>query len=184
MGPYAFFDERKRKKWQNPEAVLMSIGLKLGFTFVDIGCGDGFFAIPAAKVVGQKGLVYGLDVDEDAISRLSERARRKGLVNLVLKVGKAEKIILCDGCADIVFFGIVLHDFESVTKVLSNAKRMLKHDGRLIDLDWKKKPMEMGPPLHIRFSEEEAAGLIKEAGFKIETVKTNEPYHYVIIARP
>jgi ubiquinone/menaquinone biosynthesis C-methylase UbiE len=184
LGHYAFFDERERKKWQNPEAVLMSIGLKPGFTFVDIGCGDGFFAIPAAKVVSQKGLVYGLDVDEDAISRLSERARTKGLVNLVLKVGKAEKIILCDGCADIVFFGIVLHDFESVTKVLSNAKKMLKHDGRLIDLDWKKKPMEMGPPLHIRFSEEEAAGLIKEAGFKIETVKTNEPYHYVIIARP
>ncbi|MGD0027729.1 MAG: methyltransferase domain-containing protein [Candidatus Bathyarchaeia archaeon] len=183
MGHYGFFDERERKKWQNPEAVLKSIGLKPGFTFADIGCGDGFFAIPAAKVVGQKGLVYGLDVDEDAISRLSERARREGLVNLVLKVGKAEETVLCDGCADIVFFGIVLHDFESVTKVLSNAKKMLKHDGRLVNLDWEKKPMEIGPPLRIRFSEEEAASLIKEAGFKIETVKANEPYHYVIIAR-
>jgi ubiquinone/menaquinone biosynthesis C-methylase UbiE len=183
LGHYGFFDERERKKWQNPEAVLKSIGLKPGFTFADIGCGDGFFAIPAAKVVGQKGLVYGLDVDEDAISRLSERARREGLVNLVLKVGKAEEAVLCDGCADIVFFGIVLHDFESVTKVLSNAKKMLKHDGRLVNLDWEKKPMEIGPPLRIRFSEEEAASLIKEAGFKIETVKANEPYHYVIIAR-
>jgi ubiquinone/menaquinone biosynthesis C-methylase UbiE len=183
LGHYGFFDERERKKWQNPEAVLKSIGLKPGFTFADIGCGDGFFAIPAAKVVGQKGLVYGLDVDEDAISRLSERARREGLVNLVLKVGKAEETVLCDGCADIVFFGIVLHDFESVTKVLSNAKKMLKHDGRLVNLDWEKKPMEIGPPLRIRFSEEEAASLIKEAGFKIETVKANEPYHYVIIAR-
>jgi ubiquinone/menaquinone biosynthesis C-methylase UbiE len=184
LGYRAFFDERERKKWQNPKVVLMSIGLKPGFTFVDIGCGDGFFAIPAAKVVGEKGLVYGLDVDEDAINRLSERARRKGLVNLVLIVGKAENAVLCDGCADIVFFGIVLHDFESVTRVLSNAKRMLKHEGRLIDLDWKKRPMEMGPPLRKRFSEEEAAGLIKEAGFKIETVKTNEPYHNVIVARP
>ena len=184
MGHYAFFDERERKKWQNPEAVLMSIGLKPGFTFVDIGCGDGFFAIPAAKVVGQKWLVYGLDVDEDAISRLGERARRKGLANLVLKVGKAEETVLCDGCADIVFYGIVLHDFESVTKVLSNARKMLKYDGRLIDLDWKKKPMDKGPPLRLRFSEEEAADLIKEAGFKLETVKTNEPYHYVIIANP
>ena len=98
-------------------------------------------------------------------------------------MGRGEETILCEGCADIVFFGIVLHDFESASKVLSNAKRMLKHDGRLVDLDWKKKPMDLGPPLRIRFSEEKAAGLIRDAGLKIETVKTDQPYHYVIIAR-
>jgi ubiquinone/menaquinone biosynthesis C-methylase UbiE len=184
LGHYALFDERDRKKWQNPEAVLMSIGLKPGFTFVDIGCGDGFFAIPAAKVVGQKGLVYRLDVDEDTINRLGERARWKGLLNLVLKVGKAEKTVLCDGCADIVFFGIVLHDFESVTKVLSNARRMLKLDGRLIDLDWKKEPMELGPPMRIRFRQDQATSLIVKAGFKTESTMEAGPYHYLITARP
>ena len=184
MGPHGYFDDRERKKWQNPETVLMSIGLKPGLTFVDIGCGDGFFAIRAAKIVGERGLVYGLDVDEDAIDRLGARAKRKGLVNLILRVGKAEETVLCEGCADIVFFGIVLHDFESVAKVLSNAKRMLKHDGRLVDLDWKKKPMDMGPPLGIRFTEEEAVNLIEEADLKTESVRTDDPYYYIVIARP
>lgn len=184
MTTHRFFDDdTERKKWQNPEAVLASIGLKPGLTFLDIGCGEGFFSIPAARIVGEKGRVYGLDADEDAIGRLGERARKLGLSNLILRVGRGEDTILCDGCADIVFFGIVLHDFESASKVLSNAKRMLKHDGRLVDLDWKKKPMDLGPPLSIRFSEEKAAGLIREAGLRIETVKTDQPYHYVIIAR-
>jgi cyclopropane fatty-acyl-phospholipid synthase-like methyltransferase len=44
-------DETERRKWQNPEAILSEIGLKSGQTFVDIGCGDGSFAIPAARLV-------------------------------------------------------------------------------------------------------------------------------------
>ncbi|HXX88205.1 MAG TPA: class I SAM-dependent methyltransferase [Candidatus Acidoferrum sp.] len=184
MIPYSYLHETERKEWQNPEAILVSVGLQPGFTFMDVGCGDGFFTLPAARIVGNKGRVYALDVDEDAIGRLRERASQEDLVNLTLEVGEAEKLILCEGCADIVFFGIVLHDFKSAAKVLSNARKMLKRDGKLVDLDWKKKPMEFGPPLRIRFSEEEATSLIETAGFKIEELWTNEPFHYVIIAKP
>jgi hypothetical protein len=60
---------------------------------------------------------------------------------------------------------------------------MLKPTGRLIDLDWKKKQMEIGPPLQIRFSEDEAMSRIKEAGFEIESVKDVSSYHYLIIAK-
>lgn len=48
---------------------------------------------------------------------------------------------------------------------------MLKPDGIMINLDWKKKPMDLGPPIQIRLSEEKALKLIKEAGFKSESVK-------------
>ena len=62
---------------------------------------------------------------------------------------------------------------------------MIKPDGRLVDLDWKKKNMTMpGPPLQIRLSEEEASNLIKTNGFEIETIEDVGPYHYIIIAKP
>jgi hypothetical protein len=50
-------------------------------------------------------------------------------------------------------------------------------------LDWKKEPMNLGPPLRIRFSEAEAANLIEKVGLKIKTVNASEPYHYIIVAR-
>ena len=185
MTPHKFFhDDEERRRWQNPEAILVDIGLRSGFTFMDIGCGDGFFALPAARLVSEKGKVYGLDVDDEAIGRLKEKAVKEGLRNLNLKVGEAEDTILCEACADIVFFGIVLHDFKDPVRVLMNAKRMLKPAGRLINLDWKKEPMELGPPLRIRFSEEEAGRLIKEASFRIEAIKEAGPYHCIIVAKP
>lgn len=142
--------------------------MRPSLVFVDIGRGDGFFALPAARLVGGKGIVYGLDINETAISRLRENAAGENLKNIRLRVGKAEETVLCEGCADIVFFSIVLHDFEDPAKVLTNARRMLKPTGRLVDIDWKKKPMELGPPLQVRFSEEDAASRIRAAGFTIE----------------
>jgi ubiquinone/menaquinone biosynthesis C-methylase UbiE len=175
-------DEAERRKWQNPDAILAMIGLKRGFTFIDVGCGEGFFAIPAAKIVGMKGKVYALDIREDAITELRREIARQGLKNLHALVGRAEDTVLCEACADIVFFGIVLHDFDVPAKVLANAKVMLKPAGRLVDLDWKKEPTAFGPPLQIRFSEDKASNLIKGAGFKVEQAMEAGPYHYIIIA--
>ena len=50
-------------------------------------------------------------------------------------LGRAEDTIFCEACADIVFFGMVLHDFSDPVKVLLNTGRMLKATGRLVDLD-------------------------------------------------
>ncbi len=175
--------ESERRRWQNPEDILLSIGLRSGQTFLDIGCGYGFFALPAARRVGKAGHVYGLDINADAIARVKEAARREGLSNVEAWIGTAEEMTLCEGCADFVFFGIVLHDFDDVGKVLANAKTMLKHSRRLVDLDWAKKPMLVGPPLYIRLSEEEATKRIEAAGFTIEATRNAGPYSYLIIAK-
>jgi len=177
-------NEQERRRRQNPENILKSIGLREGSTFVDIGCGEGFFTIPAAEIVGPNGRVYGVDVDAEAIDVIRSKASKAGLDNLTLKVGSAEEALFCEDCADIVFFGIVLHDFDRVDKVLMNARRMLKPSGRLADLDWKKEPMPFGPPLQIRLSEKEAADIIEKASFKIESVKAIGQYNYLIVARP
>lgn len=175
-------DESDRKSWQNPEEILRAAGLRQGQTFMDIGCGTGFFTIPAARIVGSEGKAYGLDINDEAIRMLGRRAEREGL-NIVLRVGWAEEVVFCEACADVVFFGIVLHDFVDVGRVLVNAYSMLKPGGALVDVDWKKEPMAPGPPLRRRFSEEDAARRIERAGFRIESVEDSGPYNYVIVAR-
>jgi ubiquinone/menaquinone biosynthesis C-methylase UbiE len=177
-------DDHERRRWQNPEAILSSIGLRDGFTFIDIGCGGGFFALPAARIVGERGKVYGLDTNADSIASLKEQAASEGLKNLYLTIGRAEETIICKQCADIIFVGMALHDFQDASKVLKNARIMVKPTGKLGNLDWKKEPMELGPPLRIRFGEEMAVGLIEEAGFTVETIKDSGHYHYLVIAKP
>ena len=179
-----FGEEALRRKWRNPGITLKSIGLSAGMVFVDVGCGDGFFAIPAALLVGEKGAVYAVDIEASAIERLRDKATEKGLKNVIAKVEEAEETVFCEECADIVFYSRVLHDFRDPAKVLRNAKRMLKPAGKLVDLDWKKKSTVFGPPVRIRFSEEQAASLIKAAGFMIESVREAGRNFYIVTAKP
>jgi ubiquinone/menaquinone biosynthesis C-methylase UbiE len=175
-------DDPERNQWQNPEQILSSIGLREGMVFVDLGCGEGYFAIPAARRVRNYGKVFAVDINAESVERLRTRAEKEGLKNLVSRVGEAENIRFCEGCADIVFFGIDLHDFRDPVAVLQNAKQMLGPQGRLVDLDWKDEPMEMGPPLGKRFSIKKARHLIESVGLRIQSVQDAGPYHYLIIA--
>jgi ubiquinone/menaquinone biosynthesis C-methylase UbiE len=178
------FDDPGRRQWQNPEAILDGIGLKPGMTLADIGCGGGFFALPAARRAGKTGKVYGVDANPDSISGLREQAAAEGLNNLELTVGKAEDYLPGEHCADIIFFGIVLHDFDDPGKVLQNVRRMIKSGGRLYDLDWKKEEAPFGPPCHIRFGTDKAARLIEAAGFEVVATENSGLYHYLITAKP
>lgn len=177
-------DEAARRLWQHPESILDAIGLAPGDTFVDVGCGDGFFALPAARVVGLHGYVCGIDIDAEALDLLRETALREGLGNVVLHRGMAEEIVLCEGCADVVFFGIDLHDFADPVRVLGNAKRMAAPSGVIVDVDWKKEPLPLGPPSGKKFSPEYAVTLMAEAGLEVKTVAESGPYHYIITAVP
>ncbi len=177
-------DEATRRSWYNPEAVLKEAGLSTGMVFVDVGCGDGFFSFLAAKSVGQGGFVYAVDSDVKAIDQLKKKAETENLSNIVAKAGVAENTVFCSECADVVFFSMVLHDFRDAVVVLENAKKMLKPEGRLVDLDWKKQRMPFGPPFEIRFSEADVAGLLKMTGFTVKSLMDAGEYHYLITARP
>ena len=176
-------NEATRRTWYNPEAILKNAGLQAGMVFMDIGCGEGFFTLLAAQVVCENGIVYAVDTDADAIERLKAKAAEKRLVNIRTKVGAAEETVFCTACADIIFYSMVLHDFNDPAKVLQNAKKMLKPSGIIANLDWKKQKMPFGPPETIRFSEEKASELLKEAGFTVASIKEAGPYHYLVTAK-
>ena len=152
--------------------------------FVDVGCGDGFFTILASRKVGKKGKVYAVDIDPAGIEKLKSKAKTEGLTNITAEVGKAEDIVFCKQCADFILYCMDLHDFSEPVKVIQNAKQMIKPTGHLIDLDWKKQQMSFGPPVSIRFSQEQASNLIRSSGFTVVDTQDAGPYHYILIAKP
>ncbi|MDD1656338.1 MAG: methyltransferase domain-containing protein [Methanomicrobiales archaeon] len=177
-------DDPERRRWQDPERVLAAIGVAPGMTFLDVGCGEGYFALPAARRVGASGLVCGIDINGEAVTRLRHHAAEAGMDWVSARAGAAEETVLCSGCGDVVFFGISLHDFSDPGKVLRNARRMVRHGGILADLDWHAREMPFGPPPEKRFPPEHAMALIREAGFHPLSLQDCGPYHYLILARP
>ena len=179
------YNHAERRLWQDAPAILFQIGLKTGDTLVDIGCGDGYFSIPAARMVTQSGQVFSLDINAEAISELQNAALAAGLHNIKTFVGEAETTAICEHAADVVLMANVLHDFNDPVAVLQNARKMLKSGGRLANLDWKKEERQLhGPPFAKRFDQSKATGLLVQAGFKVTSSTLVGPFHYLIIAEP
>lgn len=176
------YDDPERRKWLVPETILSRAGLAPGMTFADIGCGEGYFAIPAARIVGPAGRVIAVDINPDSIARLKENAFAERLGNITALPGSAESTIPCERCADFAFLGTVLHDFADPTAALRNIRAILKPGGRLANLDWEKKPTEFGPPIDVRLDQAAAARLILDGGFKIESIAELPAGLYLITA--
>jgi ubiquinone/menaquinone biosynthesis C-methylase UbiE len=177
------YNQAERLLWQNPQDVLSRLELKSGDTFLDIGCGDGFFALPAAVQVGSQGWVYGLDVSPEALEKLKTRAGEAGLSNIHLVLGNAEEVLLCNTGADVVLLANVLHDFSFPLKVLERVSQVLKPHGLLAVVEWEKLPMQHGPPLAKRLERSRTQGLLETAGFSLQDLQTTGPFHYLVTAR-
>lgn len=117
--------------------VLRAIGITIGQTVLDFGCGNGAYSIQAAKVVGEQGKVYALDKDREALDKLMQRARTEGLTNVERMDTSGEpEINLADESIDVVLLFDVFHehyfpDGNERERLLNEFHRILKSDGVL-----------------------------------------------------
>lgn len=176
------YNEADRLQRQNPVDILSRIGLGPNMVMIDVGSNDGYFTIPAAKLVGSGGHIFAVDVSELAIQKLNEKLKLASITNCTTLTAKAEETIFVEAKADLVFMGTVLHDFEDPEKVLINARKMLKKNGKLVNLDWRKKKTDMGPPLEKRFSKDKASKMVEAAGLKIIKLQNYDDNYYLIEA--
>jgi ubiquinone/menaquinone biosynthesis C-methylase UbiE len=111
---------------------LREIGIRAGHVVLDFGCGSGTYTIPAAKLVGNGGRVYALDINSNFLDRMEERAKQGGLTNIVRIDASGEgEIPLENGVIDVILLIDVLHLIENREALFNEAYRILKRGGLL-----------------------------------------------------
>jgi ubiquinone/menaquinone biosynthesis C-methylase UbiE len=98
---------------------------------LEVGCGPGFFTIPAAKIAGEMGHVYALDINPTAVEHVKRKIARTGLENVEARVADASETALPSQSVDLVFLFGVMRAFKDVSKVLREMHRVLRTIGTL-----------------------------------------------------
>jgi len=131
FGIIRFVHETLYGVFVNPYDLLTRAGLKPGQQVLEVGCGPGFFTIPAAKIVREAGHVCALDINAAAVEHVRSKIARSGLANVEVKLADAGETGLARDCVDVVFlFGVMLA-LRDVNKVLREMHRVLKSEGTL-----------------------------------------------------
>src|SRR5271157_4022832 len=104
--------------------------LKPGEIVLDLGSGGGIDVLLSAKRVGPTGKAYGLDMTDEMLALANENKKKSGIANVEFLKGEIESIPLPDNSVDVVISNCVINLSADKGKVLREAFRVLKPDGR------------------------------------------------------
>lgn len=105
--------------------------LKEGEVVVDLGSGAGFDSFLAARKVGEKGKVIGVDMTPEMLTRARENVKRLKTNNVSFRLGEIEHLPVADGTVDIIMSNCVINLSPDKQQVFNEAFRILKDGGRL-----------------------------------------------------
>ncbi|MCE5330054.1 class I SAM-dependent methyltransferase [bacterium] len=170
----------ERKKILPAKKTLADLGLKNGDRIADIGCGIGYFTIPASEIVGLEGKVYAMDISSDMLNELKETIKEKNIFNTEVIKTLDNNLIITDNAVNFVFISTVLHEAEDLNSILQEIKRIMITNGKIAIIEWKKIKSDFGPPVSHRLESNILAKKLKEIGFKDITVSDLNEYLYTI----
>lgn len=171
-------ESAERLQFLNPEIVLDRIELNKETVLADLGCGTGYFTIPASLRVKK---VYALDVQQEMLDILSKKIKKGKITNIEAILSEESRIPVADGSVDVLLMGNVFHELEDRSSILKEVKRILSGEGALVIVDWKKAEMDFGPPIEERLTAEEVISICRDNGFELREQAGAGLYNYLLI---
>lgn len=183
------FDARKLEKLNNPqrlidippEVVWEKLDLESPGVIVDLGAGTAFFSVAFQKQ-SSASTVYACDMSQVMIDWVRENVSPDHPDVVPVKT-EEDAVPLDDGIADLVFMINVHHELESPSRTLQESNRLLKPDGSLFVVDWKKADMPEGPPAKRRVLPEQVGKQMAIAGFEEVAFYDEMPKHFLVVGK-
>lgn len=175
------FDDPARDAWQRPDEVVALMKIEAGMTVADLGAGTGYFLSRLSSAVGPAGKVLGLDVEEDMVRFMRDRAAKEGLANVEAKVVPFDHPGLEASAADRILIVDTWHHISDRVAYSRKLAEALRPGGTIYVVDFTLES-ERGPPKEHKLAAEAVVAELTAAGLSASIAEETLPDQYVIAA--
>jgi ubiquinone/menaquinone biosynthesis C-methylase UbiE len=177
-------EDPSREAWQQTDKVVETLGLKPGERVADLGSGPGYFTLRIARAVGSTGKVYAVDVSREMLDHLAKQAKSQHLNNIQPVLAEPRDPKLPPASVDVIFICDTLHHISERVTYFPLLMRALKPGGRLVNIDFHKRTLPVGPPVEMKIPKAEMVREAEAAGFHlVQRYAFLEYQYFVVFAR-
>lgn len=176
--------------WPSPGETLRTVGVESGVTLAECGSGNGYFALPAARITAPAP-VYAMDIDTSLLEELSHLADQQAIENIRTIDGDARALSQqLPETVDVVLVANTFHGIDETTPFVQRVFESLRPDGQFVVVNWKDAPRETtriageprGPPAELRMSPAETEQSVLDAtAATLEQTIELPPHHYALV---
>jgi ubiquinone/menaquinone biosynthesis C-methylase UbiE len=168
-----------RARWQQPDRVLRTLGLRRGGVVADVGSGPGYFTARLARAVGARGRVYAVDPEPEVLQVLVRRL--DGAQNITPVLSRDDDPMLPPASCDLALFVNAYHHVADGPAFVRRLARCLKRGGRLAAIDWAYRETPKGPPMDRRIPADKIIAAARRAGLRLTARHDFLPYQDFLV---
>lgn len=177
-------DNLERRKLLPPEKTLCQLGLVETDIVADIGCGIGYFTLPAARIVGSQGKVYALDILAEMLEIVNDKTKDHQFTNVETIQVEENSYKLPDKSIDYAWACLVVHEVDDPIAFIREVDRILQAEGSLVIVEWIKQDGKMGPPIGHRIDCGALEDLLQQCGYaNTKQIVLNDEMYAIIAKR-
>lgn len=177
------FENSDRDDWQDPDRVIDQLGTLTGKTVADIGAGTGYFTF---RILPKAQKVIAVEIDDRFIQFLDRKAEQLPdslQARLETRLAEPQDPHLQDEEVDVALVVNTYIYMQDRINYFRNLKLAIKPGGHIVVVDFKKKPMKVGPPQDLRLAPHDIQAELLSAGYtNIRVDNTTLEYQYMIRA--
>jgi protein-L-isoaspartate O-methyltransferase len=132
-----WLERPEREQEEKPGLLLEALKLKAGDVVADIGAGTGYYSGRLAKLVGDKGLVYAVDIQQEMLDLLDKKMTGQKITNVKAVLGTITDPRLPARSVDLVLMVDVYHEFDHPFEMMQGICAALKTGGRVVFVEFR-----------------------------------------------
>jgi SAM-dependent methyltransferase len=178
-----WLERPERESEERPSLALPALKLKPGDVVADIGAGSGYYTRRLAKLVGEKGVVYAVDIQQEMLDLLTNKMAEANIHNVKAVLGDVKDPNLPRASVDLALLVDVYHEFDYPHEMIQAICTSLKPGGRIAFVEFRGEDPKV--PIKLLHKMTEAQVRKEMSVHPLEWVETSEvlPWQHIIIFR-